>query len=44
MELRLVADTNLFFECRKLEELPWQELGHDPIGTRLAPFSSAMAG
>lgn len=31
MELRLVADTNLFFECRKLEELPWQELGHDPI-------------
>lgn len=31
MELMLVADTNLFFECRKLEELPWQELGHDPI-------------
>ena len=31
MELRLVADTNLFFECRPLEQLPWGELGHDPV-------------
>ncbi|MEQ8392415.1 MAG: PIN domain-containing protein [Thalassospira sp.] len=26
-----VADTNLFFECKKLEDLPWQELDGDPI-------------
>lgn len=31
MEVHLVADTNLFFECRSLEQLPWQELGYDPI-------------
>lgn len=31
MELWLVADTNLFFECKSLEQLPWEELGHDPI-------------
>ena len=29
--LLVVADTNLFFECQKLEDLPWNELGHDPI-------------
>lgn len=31
MELWLVADTNLFFECKALEQLPWGELGHDPV-------------
>jgi hypothetical protein len=31
MEYIFVADTNLFFECKKLEELPWHELGVDPI-------------
>jgi hypothetical protein len=31
MEVHLVADTNLFFECRSLEDLPWSELGYDPI-------------
>ncbi|WP_298938562.1 PIN domain-containing protein [uncultured Ruegeria sp.] len=30
-ELHLVADTNLFFECKSLSQLPWQELGGDPI-------------
>lgn len=30
-ELHLVADTNLFFECKSLSELPWEELGADPI-------------
>ncbi len=30
-ELHLVADTNLFFEFKKLEELPWCELNADPI-------------
>ena len=30
-ELQLVADTNLFFEFKKLEELPWGELNADPI-------------
>jgi hypothetical protein len=30
-ELHLVADTNLFFECKSLSQLPWQELGKDPI-------------
>ncbi|PHS22344.1 MAG: hypothetical protein COA84_12845 [Robiginitomaculum sp.] len=29
--LTLLADTNLFFECKKLEELPWSELNADPI-------------
>lgn len=31
MELHLVADTNLFFEFKALEQLPWNELGADPI-------------
>lgn len=31
MEVHLVADTNLFFECKALELLPWTELGYDPI-------------
>lgn len=31
MEVHLVADTNLFFECKALEELPWSELGYDPV-------------
>ncbi|MCA6101604.1 PIN domain-containing protein [Bradyrhizobium australafricanum] len=31
MELHLVPDTNLFFEFKALENLPWEELGHDPI-------------
>ncbi len=31
MELHLVADTNLFFEGKKLEDLPWHELKADPI-------------
>lgn len=31
MEVHLVADTNLFFECRSLEELPWANLGYDPV-------------
>ncbi|WP_105433029.1 PIN domain-containing protein [Neorhizobium sp. T6_25] len=31
MESAFVADTNLFFECRRLEELPWSELAVDPI-------------
>lgn len=26
-----VADTNLFFECKRLEDLPWAELDGDPI-------------
>lgn len=30
-ELHLVADTNLFFECKSLSQLPWQDLGGDPI-------------
>jgi len=30
-ELHLVADTNLFFECKSLSQLPWHELGGDPI-------------
>lgn len=31
MEAHLVADTNLFFECKALEELQWGELGYDPV-------------
>jgi PIN domain len=31
MEYIFVADTNLFFECKRLEDLPWDELGVDPI-------------
>lgn len=29
--LTLIADTNLFFECKKLEDLPWDEFGVDTI-------------
>lgn len=29
--LILVADTNLFFECKPLDELPWHELGSDQV-------------
>lgn len=31
MEIWLVADTNLFFEFKLLDQLPWEELGHDPV-------------
>lgn len=31
MELRLVTDTNLFFECTALALLPWDELGSDSV-------------
>jgi hypothetical protein len=31
MEHVFVADTNLFFECKRLEELPWSELAVDPV-------------
>lgn len=31
MEHVFVADTNLFFECKRLEELPWSDLAADPI-------------
>ncbi len=31
MPLQLLVDTNLFFECKKLESLPWDELGSDEI-------------
>src|SRR5674476_388137 len=31
MELHLVADTNLFFEFKQLEQLPWHEFGYDPV-------------
>ena len=31
MEAHLVADTNLFFEFKALEELQWKELGYDEI-------------
>lgn len=31
MEIHLIADTNLFFEFKTLEELPWHELGYDTI-------------
>lgn len=31
MEIHLVADTNLFFECKLLEQLPWKELGYDSV-------------
>jgi hypothetical protein len=29
--LHLVADTNLFIEFKALDQLPWEELGRDPI-------------
>lgn len=31
MDHLLVADTNLFFECRRLEDLPWSDLGAGPL-------------
>ncbi len=31
VEYIFVADTNLFFECKRLEDLPWNDLGVDPI-------------
>lgn len=31
MEHVFVADTNLFFECKRLEEIPWSDLKCDPI-------------
>ena len=31
MEHIFVADTNLFFECKRLEDLPWSELGADQV-------------
>lgn len=31
MEHAFIADTNLFFECKRLEELPWSDLAVDPI-------------
>ena len=31
MELHLVADTNLFFECKALDQLPWSELGAETV-------------
>lgn len=41
-----IADTNLFFECKHLEDLPWGELGADPIVARnvqLAPCAVVQA-
>ena len=31
MEHLFIADTNLFFEAKRLEDLPWADLGVDPI-------------
>lgn len=31
MEHAFVADTNLFFECKRLEEIPWSDLAADPV-------------
>ncbi|MBE1206030.1 PIN domain-containing protein [Aminobacter carboxidus] len=31
MEHAFIADTNLFFECMRLEELPWSDLSVDPV-------------
>ena len=31
MEHLFIADTNLFFEAQRLEDLPWTDLGVDPI-------------
>ena len=31
MEHLYISDTNLFFEAKRLEDLPWAELGVDPI-------------
>ena len=27
----IVPDTNLFFECKRLEDLPWVDLGADVL-------------
>lgn len=35
MELRLVADTNLFLECKPLEQLPWEDLRQDTVAVLL---------
>ena len=32
----ILPDTNLFFECQRLESLPWSELGGDPLEVLLA--------
>ena len=34
--LTLLADTNLFFECKKLEDLPWDEFEVDTVTILLA--------
>lgn len=31
MDHVFIADTNLFFECMRLEDVPWSELGVDPV-------------
>lgn len=31
MDHVFIADTNLFFECKRLEDLPWSDLGADPV-------------
>lgn len=31
MDHVFIADTNLFLECKRLEDLPWHELGADPV-------------
>lgn len=35
MEYVYIADTNLFLECKRLEELHWGDLGDDPIAVVL---------
>lgn len=30
-EVHFITDTNVFFECKKLEDLPWQDLDADPV-------------
>lgn len=36
MDHVFIADTNLFFECKRLEDLPWHELRADPMVIALA--------
>ena len=31
LEHIFVADTNLFFECKRLEDISWEDLGVEPI-------------
>ena len=40
--LILIADTNLFFECKALDQLPWEELGsgHIVILLTKSPFEN----